>query len=187
MKVRRTKYFLFHSSLSSFTLPKQAVAIPYSSGQSFTHLTKTLQGKKIKDGRNPLFIRSIIHTLTPVQYDRYIKESRNPLFIRSIIHTRENKCLPSGNQNVAIPYSSGQSFTPHNMTYFVRVQGINVAIPYSSGQSFTQIKARRVDRKVKSRNPLFIRSIIHTAPLLTIRNTNTCKDIFCNLLFSQSF
>ncbi len=91
--------------------------------------------------RNPLFIRSMIHTLPKMKKGRivFLFVSRNPLFIRSMIHTffKRHPFVNPLCQSQSLIYQVNDS---HGSTKIATTGGIYFG----------------------SRNPLFIRSMIHT-------------------------
>ena len=119
------------------------VAIPSTSGQSFTHKkvgfvhgeqksqsllhqvnhshfqTIISQRSILQVCRNPFYIRSIIHTMKLIHSARKSGQRRNPFYIRSIIHT--------------------------GLTYWMTGCG-----------------------SINSRNPFYIRSIIHTRQTICV-------------------
>ncbi len=112
------------------------VAIPYSSGQSFLHFVTHFSSFAFLKCRNPLFIRSIIPTHhLPIWFIQCNRMSQ------SLIHQVNH----SYSIALVVVHSSEE-----------------VAIPYSSGQSFLQIILFLHVPVFICRNPLFIRSIIPT-------------------------
>ena len=158
------------------------VAIPYSSGQSFTRCLLPNTGVQYLR-RNPLFIRSIFHTAPDPQDPGFELDQKS----QSLIHQVNLSHIETGLHDGLFGIESQSLIHQVNLSHalfggYDGAGGICRNPLFIRSIFHTQFVYEPGSVKVEeSRNPLFIRSIFHTAPLLTHPITATCKAIFCNL------